>query len=101
MLLTLLLRGGITFVLAKLLYRLLKGREWAVALVLVALSAAAGLVRLLYAYGRAPSAIEIQMAPSLLKLLKDTLLSAVSYCLLLVFVHKWWGAKPGSAGEAD
>ena len=101
MLLTLLLRGGITFVLAKLLYRLLKGREWAVALVVVALSAAAGLVRLLYAYGRAPSAIEIQMAPSLLKLLKDTLLSAVSYCLLLVFVHKWWGAKPGSAGEAD
>ncbi len=99
MLLTLLLWGGITFVLAKLLYRLLKGREWAVALVLVALTAAAGLVRLLYGFGQAPSVIEIQVAPSLLKLLKDTLLSAVSYCLLLACIRKWPGAKPAAAGQ--
>lgn len=101
LLLSLLLRGGITFVLAKLLYRLLKGREWAVALVLVALSAAAGLGRLLYAYGQAPSVIEIQMTPSLLKLLKDTLLSAVSYCLLLACIRKWPDAKPEAAGQPE
>ncbi len=90
MLLTLLLQCGITFVLAKGLYRLMNGREWAVALVFVALSAAVGLGKLLLGFCQAPSVIEVQMTPSLLRLLKDTLLSAASYGLLLVCVHKWW-----------
>ena len=101
-LLSLLLSGAVTFCLAKGLYRLLKGREWAVALTLVLLGAALQLTSLLTAIGRTPAYVDVPIAPRVGALIKDTLLSAAAYALLFLCIQQWWerGAR-AATGELE
>lgn len=99
---SLLLSGAVTFCLAKGVYRLLKGREWAVALTLVLLGAALQLTSLLTAIGRTPAYVEVPIAPRVGALIKDTLLSAAAYMLLFLCIRQWWerGAR-AATGELE
>ena len=101
-LLSLLLSGAVTFCLAKGLYRLLKGREWAVALTLVLLGAALQLTSLLTAIGRTPAYVDVPIAPRVGALIKDTLLSVAAYALLFLCIQQWWerGAR-AATGELE
>ena len=99
-LLSLLLSGAVTFCLAKGVYRLLKGREWAVALTLVLLGAALQLTSLLTAIGRTPAYVEVPIAPRVGALIKDTLLNAAAYMLLYLCIRKWWERGP-QTGELE
>ena len=86
------------FGISKGLYLLLKGREWAAALLMVALHAAYRLIALLVNLSNIPAYVEVSLSPSLWNLLGNTLLSAVSY-LLLFCVHKWWEKEPEALEE--
>ena len=99
-LVSLVLGGGLTFGLAKGLYRLLKGREWAVALVLVALGTAVRLISLLVTLQNIPTYVETTLAAdSRLSLLRETLLSAASYILLYLCIRKWWETPAQAAAD--
>lgn len=101
-LLTLLLSGAVIFGIAKGLYRLLKGREWAVALVLLLLDAAVQLAGLLAAIRQTPAYVELPAAPQVWNLVKDTLLRAAAYALLFLCVRRWWDKEPqAAAGELE
>ena len=91
--------AAVNFGISKGLYLLLKGREWAAALLVVALHAAYRLIALLVNLSNIPAYVEVSLSPSLWNLLGNTLLSAVSYLLLLFCVHKWWEKEPEALEE--
>lgn len=91
--------AAVDFGISKGLYLLLKGREWAAALLVVALNAAFRLITLLVNFSNIPAYVEVSLSPSLWNLLGETLLSAASYLLLLFCVHKWWEKEPEALEE--
>ncbi len=91
--LDLVLTGAITFVLAKVFYRLLGGKEWAVALLLVVFFFLVGFLS-----GLVSGGFDLLVA-TLLREAETAVLSGAAYALLYFCVWRWWETKEEAAEE--